>query len=90
MTLAVLYCKGEELGVTEITKRATGYSTQQLAGFSERLLQAAKDIQALNESGMPGGIGLLKLIRVFGGASAPTRLPSTATISVGCRLWAAR
>src|ERR1700740_484833 len=67
MTLAVLYCKGEELGVTEITKRATGYSTQQLAGFSERLLQAAKDIQALNESGMPGGIGLLKMIRVFGG-----------------------
>ena len=67
MTLAVLYCEGEELGVTEITKRATGYSAQQLAGFSERLLQAAKDIQALNESGMPGGIGLLKLIRVFGG-----------------------
>ena len=67
MTLAVLYCKGEELGVTEITKRATGYSTQQLVGFSERLLQAAKDIQALNESAMPGGIGLLKLIRVFGG-----------------------
>src|SRR5689334_8628957 len=50
MTLAVLYCKGEELGVTESTKRATGYSPQQLAGFSERLLQAAKDIQALNES----------------------------------------
>src|ERR1700761_9055162 len=67
VTLAVLYCKGEQLGVTEITKQATGYSTQQLAGFSERLLQAAKDIQALNESGMPGGIGLLKLIRVFGG-----------------------
>jgi hypothetical protein len=49
MTLAVLYCKGEELGVTEVTKRATGYSSQQLATFSERLLQAAKDIQALTK-----------------------------------------
>ena len=67
MTLAVLYCKGEELGVTEITKRATGYSTQQLATLSERLLQAAKDIQALNESAMPGGVTLWKLIRVLGG-----------------------
>jgi hypothetical protein len=67
MTLAVLYCKGEELGVTEITKRATGYSPQQLAGFSERLLQAAKDIQALNEASMPGGVTLWKLIRVLGG-----------------------
>ena len=67
MTLAVLYCKGEELGVTEITKRATGYSVQQLAGLSERLLQAAKDIQALNESAMPGGVTLGKLIRVLGG-----------------------
>jgi hypothetical protein len=67
MTLAVLYCKGEELGVTEITKRATGYSVQQLASFSERLLQAAKDIQALNEASMPGGVTLWKLIRVFGG-----------------------
>lgn len=67
VTLAVLYCKGEELGVTEITKRATGYSTQQLAGLSERLLQAAKDIQALNESAMPGGVTLWKLIRVLGG-----------------------
>jgi hypothetical protein len=27
VTLAVLYCKGEQLGVTEITKQATGYST---------------------------------------------------------------
>ena len=67
MTLAVLYCKGEELGVTEITKRATGYSVQQLAAFSERLLQAAKDIQRLNESAMPGGVTLWKLIRVLGG-----------------------
>jgi hypothetical protein len=67
MTLAVLYCKGEELGVTEITKRATGYSSQQLASFSERLLQAAKDIQALNEAYMPGGVTLWKLIRVLGG-----------------------
>src|SRR5690348_4471305 len=67
MTLAVLYCKGEEMGVTEITKQATGYSTQQLAGLSERLLQAAKDIQALNESEMPGGVTLWKLIRVLGG-----------------------
>ena len=67
MTLAVLYCKGEELGVTKITKRATGYSTQQLAGLSERLLQAAKDIQRLNESAMPGGVTLWKLIRVLGG-----------------------
>ncbi len=67
ITLAVLYCKGEELGVTEITKRATGYSTQQLASLSEGLLQAAKDIQALNESAMPGGVTLLKLIRVLGG-----------------------
>src|SRR6185437_10188228 len=56
MTLAVLYCIGKELGVTEITKRATGYSTQQLAGLSESLLQTAKDIQALNESAMPGGV----------------------------------
>lgn len=67
MTLAVLYCKGEQLGVTEITKRATGYSPQQLAAFSERLLQAAKDIQRLNESAMPGGVTLWKLIRVLGG-----------------------
>ena len=67
MTLAVLYCKGEELGVGEITKWATGYSAQQLAGFSERLLQAAKDIQRLNESAMPGGVTLWKLIRVLGG-----------------------
>src|SRR6201997_214989 len=67
MTLAVLYCKGEELGVTEVTKRATGYSPQQLASFSERLLQAAKDIQALNEAYMPGGVTLWKLIRVLGG-----------------------
>jgi hypothetical protein len=67
MTLAVLYCKGEELGMTEITKRATGYSPQQLASFSERLLQAAKDIQALNEASMPGGVTLWKLIRVLGG-----------------------
>src|SRR5690349_9960612 len=52
MTLAVLYCKGEELGVTETAKHATGYSVQQLASFSERLLQAAKDIQALNEATM--------------------------------------
>jgi hypothetical protein len=61
MTLAVLYCKGEELGVTEVTKRATGYSPQQLASFSERL-QAAKDIQTLNEAAMPGGVTLWKLI----------------------------
>jgi hypothetical protein len=67
MTLAVLYCKGEELGVTEVTKRATGYSSQQLASFSERLLQAAKDIQALNEAATPGGVTLWKLIRVLGG-----------------------
>ena len=67
MTLAVLYCKGEQLGVTEITKRATGYSTQQFASLSERLLQAAKDIQALNEAAMPGGVTLWKLIRVLGG-----------------------
>jgi hypothetical protein len=67
MTLAVLYCKGEELDLTEITKQATGYSSQQLASFSERLLQAAKDIQALNESAMPGGVSLWKLIRVLGG-----------------------
>src|SRR6185437_3279876 len=67
MTLAVLYCKGEELGVTEITKKATGYSTQQLASLSERVLQAAKDVQALNESAMPGGVTLWKLIRVLGG-----------------------
>src|SRR6201987_3322882 len=67
MTLAVLYCKGEELGVTEVTKRATGYSPQQLGSFSERLLQAAKDIQALNEASMPGGVTLRKLIRVLGG-----------------------
>ena len=67
MTLAVLYCKGEELGVTEITKQATGYSTEQLASFSDRLLQAAKDVQALNESALPGGVTLWKLIRVLGG-----------------------
>ncbi len=67
VTLAVLYCKGEELGVAEIAKRATGYSPQQLASFSERLLQAAKDIQALNEAAMPGGVTLWKLIRVLGG-----------------------
>ncbi len=67
MTLAVLYCKGEELGVTETAKHATGYSVQQLASFSERLLQAAKDIQALNEAAMPGGVTLWKLIRVLGG-----------------------
>ncbi len=67
ITLAVLYCKGEELGVTEITKQATGYSPQQLAIFSERLLQAAKDIQALNEASMPGGVTLWKLIRVLDG-----------------------
>lgn len=66
MTLRVLYCKGEELGVTEITKQATGYSAQQLGSFSERLLQAAKDIQALNEAAMPGGVTLWKLIRVLG------------------------
>ena len=40
---------------------------QQLACFSERLLQAAKDIQALNEAAMPGGVTLWKLIRVLGG-----------------------
>jgi hypothetical protein len=67
MTLAVLYCKGEELGVKEVTKRATGYSSQQLASFSQRLLQAAKDIQALNEASMPGGVTLWKLIRVLSG-----------------------
>ena len=67
MTLAVLYCKGEELGVAEIAKQATGYSPQHLASFSERLLQAAKDIQRLNESAMAGGITLWKLIRVLGG-----------------------
>jgi hypothetical protein len=67
MTTAVLYCKGEELGVTETAKHATGYSVQQLAFFSERLLQAAKDIQALNEAAMPGGVTLWKLIRVLGG-----------------------
>jgi hypothetical protein len=67
MTLAVLYCKGEELGVTESAKQATGYSAPQLASFSERLLQAAKDIQALNEAAMPGGVNLWKLIRVLGG-----------------------
>src|ERR1700752_2364722 len=67
VTLAVLYCKGEQLGVTEITKQATGYSTQQLAALSERRLQAAKDIQALNEASMPGGVTLWKLIRVLGG-----------------------
>jgi hypothetical protein len=67
MTLGVLYCKGEELGVTENAKRATGYSAPQLASFSERLLQAAKDIQALNEAAMPGGVTLWKLIRVLGG-----------------------
>lgn len=67
MTLAVLYCKGEELGVAEVTKQATGYSAQQLAGFSERLLQAAREIQALNEAAMPGGVTLWKLIRVLGG-----------------------
>jgi hypothetical protein len=67
MTLAVLYCKGDELGITETSKRATGYSPQQLASFSERLLQAAKDIQALNEAAMPGGVTLWKLIRVLGG-----------------------
>ena len=67
MTLAVLYCKGEELGVTERAKHATGYSVQQLASFSERLLQAARDIQALNEAAMPGGVTLWKLIRVLGG-----------------------
>src|ERR1700760_1836395 len=67
VTLAVLYCNGEQLGVTEITKQATGYSTQQLAGLSDRLLQSAKDIQALNEASMPGGVTLWKLIRVLGG-----------------------
>lgn len=67
ITLAVLYCKGEELGVTESAKQATGYSAPQLASFSERLLQAAKDIQALNEAAMPGGVNLWKLIRVLGG-----------------------
>jgi len=67
MTLAVLYCKGAELGVTETAKQATGYSAQLLASFSERLLQAAKDIQALNEAAMPGGVNLWKLIRVLGG-----------------------
>src|SRR5579863_1893933 len=67
MTLAVLYCTGEKLQITEITKQATGYTPQQLAGFSERLLQAAKDIQALNESAMPGGVTLGKIIRILGG-----------------------
>ena len=67
MTLVVLYCEGEQLGVTEITKQITGYSAQHLASFSERLLQAAKDIQRLNESAMPGGVTLWKLIRVLGG-----------------------
>ena len=67
MTLAVLYCTGERLGVTQITKQATGYTPQQLGAFSERLLQAAKDIQALNQSAMPGGVTLWKLIRVLGG-----------------------
>jgi hypothetical protein len=67
MTLAVLYCTGEKLQVTEITKQATGYTPQQLARFSERLLQAAKDIQALNESALPGGVTLGKIIRVLGG-----------------------
>src|SRR6201997_1152597 len=67
MTLAVLYCKGKELGVTESTKRAPGYSPQQLAGFPGPLLQAAKDIQALNEAAMLGGVTLWKLIRVLGG-----------------------
>ena len=67
MTLAVLYCTGEKLRVTEITKQATGYTPQQLATFSERLLQAAKDIQALNECAMPGGVTVWKLIRVLGG-----------------------
>src|ERR1700751_572143 len=33
MTLAVLYCKGGELGVTETAKQATGYSALQLASF---------------------------------------------------------
>jgi hypothetical protein len=55
------------LAVTEVTKRATGYSVQQLAALSERLLQAGKDIQRLNESAMPGGVTLWKLIRVLGG-----------------------
>ena len=67
VTLAVVYCKGVELGITETTKQATGYSTQQLASFSERLLQAAKDIQVLNEAAMPGGVTLWKLIRILGG-----------------------
>src|ERR1700741_4592831 len=67
VTLAVLYCKGEQLGGTEMTKHATGYSTQQLATLSEGRLQAAKGIQALNESAMPGGVTLWKLIRVLCG-----------------------
>lgn len=66
MTLAGLYCTGEKLGVNEITKQATGYTPRQLAAFSERL-QAAKDIQALNECAMPGGVTLRKLIRLLGG-----------------------
>src|SRR5579863_4945021 len=45
MTLGVLYCKGEELGVKETAKQATGYSAPQLASFSECLLRVAKDIQ---------------------------------------------
>ncbi|MGA7315208.1 MAG: hypothetical protein WBX22_14665 [Silvibacterium sp.] len=38
-----------------------------MASLSDRLLQAAKDIQALNESATPGGVTLWKLIRVVGG-----------------------
>jgi hypothetical protein len=67
MTLAALYCTGDKLHVKEITKQATGYTPQQLAALSERLLQAAKDVQALNECAMPGGVTLGKLIRVLGG-----------------------
>lgn len=70
MTLAALYCEGEKLGMAQIVKRASGYSSSQLASLSERLLQAAKNIQALNDSALPGGITLWKLIRILGGGEA--------------------
>jgi hypothetical protein len=67
VTLAALYCEGEHLDIAQMAKRATGYSAPQLGSLSERLLQAAKDIQALNDSALSGGVTLWKLIRILGG-----------------------
>ncbi len=58
---------------------------QQLASFSERLLQAAKDIQALNESAMPGGVTLGKIIRGIGLHYQPFWEPFTLLVGMQTR-----